>query len=80
MTEDEMTEALFLELIVHMAAWRRLKTVIMRTIEADPEEFGAEGKRLLKIMNDCYDAAYMDLLKGQSDLEKQIKKQQKEKR
>ncbi len=74
MSEDKGPEDLLFEVVAHMAAWRRLKTAISRTIAEDPEKYGGIGSSLLSLMDACYNDAYTDLLKGQEDLEKQLEK------
>lgn len=68
------SEELFDAIIIHMAAWRRLRHNIEETRKKDPEKYNGIANALLELMDMAYNEAAADLRKQKKNMEHQLKK------
>lgn len=67
-------EEMFDAIIIHMAAWRRLRHSIEETRKKDPEKYNELANALLQLMDMAYNEAAADLRKQKANMEHQLKK------
>lgn len=67
-------EEMFDAIIIHMAAWRRLRHSIEETRKKDPEKYNELANALLQLMDMAYNEAAADLRKQKASMEHQLKK------
>ena len=68
-----MTEP-FDDIIIHIAAWRRLRHGIEETKKSDPEKFGEIADMMLLMMDTAYRLAANDLKKNRENMERNLEK------
>jgi len=71
-----MTETFepFDDIIIHIAAWRRLRHSIEETKKSDPEKFGDIADMMLLMMDTAYRLAAIDLKKNRESMERNLEK------
>ena len=62
------------EIIIHIAAWRRLRHGIEETRKSDPEKFGEVADMMLLMMDTAYSLAANDLKKKKESMERNLEK------
>ena len=68
-----MTEP-FDDIIIHIAAWRKLRHSIEETKKSDPEKFGEVADMMLLMMDTAYRLAAIDLKKNRESIERNLEK------
>lgn len=64
----------FDDIIIHIAAWRRLRHGIEETKKSDPEKFGEVADMMLLMMDTAYRLAAIDLKKNRESMERNLEK------